>query len=148
MTSEELIEKSLALPDIELAIAYRILFGENWKRYTWDRHKAEEMRSILSSGTMPCVEFNRWVDLINYLTETVAVVITDRAVNTNLTLDEAKAAYISGKKIRHSSFFDDEFVVQDRFNDMIDENGIRISKEHFWSRRTAGRWLSSWSIID
>lgn len=144
MTSEELIEKSLVLPDLELAIAYAILFSGRMGKYP-NKFKAEEMRSILSSGTMPAVAFNRWVDLVNYLTETVA----GNAVKTNLTLDEAKAAYMSGKKIRHDSFVGNEHVFRDPLGCMMDENGFCLNTTEFWACRSIfTQFQTGWEIID
>jgi len=73
MTTEEIsliVKKAQGLPDGMLAQAWCLMHGNDWK-YWKDADKARDMRSILQGGTMPCVSFERWMNVIDFITFTV-----------------------------------------------------------------------------
>lgn len=71
MNNAEIIKKFAAMPNGILAQAWTILMGDDWKTY-WTQHdKAYEMRSIFNEGTMPCVPFSRWMEVTEFIRETV-----------------------------------------------------------------------------
>ena len=60
-------ELAKGLSDHILAGAYRVLFGEDWKKGWNDASLAYEMRMILGGGDMPCRPFVRWMDTMIFL---------------------------------------------------------------------------------
>lgn len=55
------------LTDKQLADAFHILFGKDWKKHWTERDKAAEMRTIFNGGTQPCCPFTSWVKLMEFL---------------------------------------------------------------------------------
>lgn len=53
--------------DKQLSEAYDILFGKDWKKTWSERGRANEMRSIIRGGTMPCIAIEKWAECIDFL---------------------------------------------------------------------------------
>lgn len=65
----------------------------------------------------------------------------------NLTREEAKNALSKGKKLTHSYFDDNEWVIM--MDDLILFNDSQTqSSEEFWGFKKGKAWDSGWSIID
>ena len=62
---------------------------------------------------------------------------------------EAKNAIEQGYAIRHPGFSDHKLVYMAmRTGDYVFEDGVQVSEDHFWSRRTGPIWDKSWSIVE
>jgi hypothetical protein len=66
-SAKPLLDEVHLLTDNQLADAFHILFGKDWKKYWTERDKAAEMRSIFNGGTQPCRPFENWVKLMEFL---------------------------------------------------------------------------------
>lgn len=85
--ASEFIYKARALDDEILSKAFRILFGDDFKRFFRDDYKASEMRSILSGGTMPCVSFENWLNCISFLS------MEDSIMNNDISIKYSKKSF-------------------------------------------------------
>lgn len=63
---KNLKNKSLKLNDEVLAKGFAILF-DDFKKHMNIKSKSIEIKSILTGGTKPCVEFEKWNNFIKYL---------------------------------------------------------------------------------
>lgn len=52
-------------------------------------------------------------------------------------------AISTGKPIRHSSFSKGEFV-QYKGKELVDEGGIILPQQEFWTIRSGGLWENGW----
>lgn len=61
------LKKIYLLENEQLANAFHILFGEDYKRHWTEGDKAAEMLSIFNNSTQPCRPFINWVKCIEFL---------------------------------------------------------------------------------
>ena len=54
------VAAALSLPDEQLAAAWRILVGDDYRRGATVQCAVHDMLSILGGGTLPCVPFHRF----------------------------------------------------------------------------------------
>ena len=62
---------------------------------------------------------------------------------------EAIKAMLSGKKVTHNYFSDDEWMMLNNGdeNEYLFEDGVIISATEFWKIRSAIEWLTDWEIF-
>lgn len=70
MTEKEIIN-AINLSDETLTIAYVFLFDKDWKRDWSIKSKANEMRTIIRGGDMPCRPFAKWAKCIKFIDNSV-----------------------------------------------------------------------------
>ena len=63
-----------------------------------------------------------------------------------MTKLEAIAAMKAGRKVRHESFTEDEWITLSGMNYKFEDESICSIKE-FWLYRKNSRWQDGWSII-
>lgn len=61
------VAAALSLPNEQLAAAWRILVGDDYRRGATVQYAIHDMLSILGGGTLPCVPFHRWDECIAYI---------------------------------------------------------------------------------
>jgi hypothetical protein len=65
--NNQILENIDDLSDEQIIKTFNILFG-NVKDNYGSKYKINEMQSIFRGGTQPCVPFENWVKLIDFLT--------------------------------------------------------------------------------
>ena len=61
---------------------------------------------------------------------------------------EAQALLLTGNKIKHRYFTEDEFVyINQVTGELTDENGNILNEDEFWALRTADHFDFGWEII-
>jgi len=65
-----------------------------------------------------------------------------------MTKNEAIEAMVSGKKVKHSTFLDDEFI-KHKSNDKYEyEDGVTTKSINFWNCRKGEIWEHNWVIVE
>ena len=63
-----------------------------------------------------------------------------------MTKQEATQALAEGKRLRHSSFMEGEWM-QAHEGEYIFEDGIKCPRAEFWRFRTESWWGTGWSLV-